>query len=84
MLTFSPDELDLATSENGEYVVTKRSPGTDSPVGCGANSDYYVTWSIVRQSPSTPVNAQDPGQAPGGSTGGTPGSIGGGPPRQIK
>lgn len=30
------------------YRQTIRYPGTDSPPGCGSNSDYSVTWSMVR------------------------------------
>jgi hypothetical protein len=30
----------------GEFIVERRYPGTDSPVGCGANSDYEVTWLV--------------------------------------
>jgi hypothetical protein len=26
-----------------------RYPGTDSPAGCGSNSDYTVTWSLTRR-----------------------------------
>jgi len=31
----------------GVRAQTNYYPGTDSPVGCGDNSQYYVTWSIV-------------------------------------
>jgi hypothetical protein len=31
-----------------------RYPGTDSPAGCGSNSDYSVTWSILRERVSGP------------------------------
>lgn len=34
--------------------VTIRYPGTDSPAGCGSNSDYSVTWSILRERVSGP------------------------------
>lgn len=29
-------------------------PGTDSPVGCGANSSYTVTYSVVSTDPTGP------------------------------
>jgi hypothetical protein len=28
---------------------TMRYPGTNSPAGCGSNSDYSVTWSVTRE-----------------------------------
>jgi hypothetical protein len=31
-----------------------RYPGSDSPAGCGSNSDYSVTWSILRERVSGP------------------------------
>jgi len=31
-----------------------RYPGTDSPAGCGSNSDYSVRWSILRERVSGP------------------------------
>jgi hypothetical protein len=31
----------------GAYSETRFYPGTDSDFGCGSNSEYYVTWSIV-------------------------------------
>jgi hypothetical protein len=36
------------TAATGTYVETRRYPGTDSPWGCGSNSDYKATWSVVR------------------------------------
>ena len=27
-------------------------PGTDSERGCGGNSEYYVTWRVVRLDPA--------------------------------
>jgi hypothetical protein len=29
--------------------VTMHYPGSDSPAGCGSNSDYTVTWSVTRE-----------------------------------
>jgi len=39
---------DLASKTGAGKVVseTDHNPGTDSPTGCGSNSNYYVTWSI--------------------------------------
>jgi hypothetical protein len=39
---------DLASKTgNGKILTnTDHNPGTDSPVGCGGNSNYYVTWSV--------------------------------------
>jgi hypothetical protein len=36
------------TSATGAYTETRRYPGSDSPWGCGSNSDYKVTWSLIR------------------------------------
>jgi hypothetical protein len=40
-------DLHLKTA-NGPLTMTTTHPGTDSPTGCGANSQYEVTWSIKR------------------------------------
>jgi hypothetical protein len=39
---------DLAAQTSGGKVLTQtdHNPGTDSPTGCGSNSNYFVTWSI--------------------------------------
>ena len=42
-------DLRNATSETGEFRDTRYYPGIDSPTGCGSNSKYYVTWSVIRQ-----------------------------------
>jgi hypothetical protein len=41
---------DLAnwTAATGMYTETRNYPGTDSAVGCGSNSKYSVTWSVIR------------------------------------
>jgi hypothetical protein len=46
----SKEELDAAIdlADGISYRQTRRYPGSDSPAGCGANSDYTVTWSVVR------------------------------------
>lgn len=35
---------------SGQHSVTTYYPGTDSPTGCGSNSEYYVTWHVERVS----------------------------------
>jgi hypothetical protein len=35
------------TAGVGTHSETRFYPGTDSPVGCGSNSEYTVTWSVV-------------------------------------
>lgn len=39
---------ELASMTSGGKVVTQtdHNPGTDSPHGCGRNSNYFVTWSV--------------------------------------
>jgi hypothetical protein len=48
-----------AWTAQGIHSETRSYPGTDSPVGCGSNSEYNVTWSIERTSlpdaPSLPA-----------------------------
>lgn len=43
-------QLDAAIDAAGgdSYTQNRRYPGTDSPPGCGSNSDYTVTWSVTR------------------------------------
>jgi hypothetical protein len=36
------------TQGNGIYAETRFYPGTDSNTGCGSNSRYSVTWSVIR------------------------------------
>ena len=36
------------TTGTGMYRETRVYPGTDSNVGCGSNSRYTVTWSVIR------------------------------------
>jgi Repeat of unknown function (DUF346) len=45
---FTGRDLRLQTAAGSLASVTTDHPGTDSPTGCGANSDYEVTWSVVR------------------------------------
>jgi hypothetical protein len=46
----SKDDLDAEVNSAGgmSYTQTRRYPGTNSPAGCGSNSDYSVTWSVTR------------------------------------
>jgi hypothetical protein len=45
---FTGRDLRLQTAVGSLASVTTDHPGTDSPTGCGANSDYEVTWSVVQ------------------------------------
>ena len=45
---FTGRDLYLKTGTGSLSAVTTDHPGTDSPTGCGGNSDYKVTWSVVR------------------------------------
>jgi uncharacterized protein with LGFP repeats len=36
------------TQGEGIYAETRLYPGIDSPTGCGSNSQYSVTWSVIR------------------------------------
>jgi len=38
----------------GDYRVTRHYAGTDSPVGCGSNSSYDVSWRISQTPPPPP------------------------------
>lgn len=44
--TFTYADL-MAKTQNGPFNQTTRHPGTDSPHGCGGNSNYYVTWQML-------------------------------------
>ena len=41
----------ISAAGGSTYRKTIRYPGTDSPAGCGSNSDYTVTWSATRRTP---------------------------------
>lgn len=47
-IVISGDQLDMWTASTGSFAKTIEYPGTDSPVGCGANSLYYVEWAVAR------------------------------------
>lgn len=45
----SSTQLDQWTSTQDVYSPGRKDyPGTDSPIGCGRNSSYHVTWSVTR------------------------------------
>ncbi len=43
---FTGAELAAQTASGKIISATDHNPGTDSPHGCGSNSNYFVTWSI--------------------------------------
>jgi hypothetical protein len=43
---FKGADLASKTANGRVMMITDHNPGTDSPIGCGGNSNYYVTWSI--------------------------------------
>jgi hypothetical protein len=47
----------LSNAVEQPWQMTEDYPGTDSAVGCGANSDYSVTYSIVKTPPPVPTVA---------------------------
>ena len=47
-IVLSGRDLHIKTANGGSLSVTTTHPGTDTPEGCGANSQYEVTWSITR------------------------------------
>jgi len=53
-----------ATTDNGTGLVQiqRRYPGTDSPTGCGGNSNYEVTWSLQHRRRWVPVTDPVNGQ----------------------
>jgi hypothetical protein len=69
---FPQASLTQATANGNVIVATDDNKGTDSPTGCGANSRYYVTWSVSATGTSLP--AVTTGSSGGG--GGRP--LGGG------
>jgi hypothetical protein len=46
-IVFSKSQLEEMTS-GGPHTETTFFPGSDSGIGCGTNSRYHVTWSIIR------------------------------------
>jgi hypothetical protein len=44
-----PLELEDALSGPATDVSKTKEPGSNSPAGCGSNSDYTVTWSVIRE-----------------------------------
>jgi hypothetical protein len=47
------DEL-ISSSPNTTFRRSIRYPGSDSPAGCGSNSDYTVTWSVTYEQVTGP------------------------------
>jgi hypothetical protein len=43
---FTGAQLRAATAYGAFLNVTENNPGTDSPAGCGSNSNYDTTWTI--------------------------------------
>jgi len=52
-VTFTGGDLRSLTAREGIASETRFYPGTDSPQSCGSNSQYKVTWQIIR----VPANA---------------------------
>jgi hypothetical protein len=48
-LTHQQWNLIIDSAGGDVFRATTRYPGTDSPGGCGSNSNYTVTWSITRE-----------------------------------
>jgi hypothetical protein len=68
-------QLAAQTADGNIILVTDNNKGTNSPDGCGANSQYYVTWSISTQPPNTGHG----GAGGGGGSNRPPG----GPPHRL-
>ena len=47
--TKSQWDQNINSASNNIFRRIIRYPGTDSPAGCGSNSDYTVTWSVTRE-----------------------------------
>ncbi len=48
---WSKEQWDKAIDSGGDKTLRKTMsyPGSNSPAGCGGNSDYTVTWSVTRE-----------------------------------
>jgi hypothetical protein len=76
---FRGEEASLMANSNGQPVTFNDSnPGSNSPAGCGANSQYYVSWSV---STKPPVPAGGSSTAGGGA--GTLDPSPGNPPHRL-
>ena len=67
-IIFSKTQLQQMTA-SGPHTERKFYPGTDSPTGCGSNSRYYVTWTVMQApqgvvQPPRLLQAQPQGQLP--------------------
>lgn len=49
-VSYTGVQLEKLTERRSSYFQQRHYPGTDSPTGCGSNSDYSVTWQIKRMS----------------------------------
>ena len=50
---FSGAQLARKTAGDRAVFTADKNPGTDSPDGCGSNSQYFVTWSVQPGTAST-------------------------------
>jgi len=50
-IEFTGDSLHAQTARFNTLTETRNYPGTDSSTGCGSNSMYSVTWSVLRVPP---------------------------------
>jgi PASTA domain len=53
-VSFTFNDLVSGTA-HGALTRTTEHPGTDSPLGCGSNSLYFVTWHVLDPSVAVPV-----------------------------
>jgi hypothetical protein len=75
-IAVTADALDQAIGEaivDGTFSDTRAYPGTDSPAGCGSNSQYTVTWSVSRV--GTPMRLERAGVCGGGAVARTPNHL---------
>jgi hypothetical protein len=61
---FSGAQLAAKTANGAVFSATDNNPGTDSPTGCGSNSQYYVSWSVKGEN-VTPINKTPIGKLEG-------------------
>ena len=75
-IAVTADALDQAIGEalvDGTFSDTRAYPGTDSPAGCGSNSQYTVSWSVSRV--GTPMRLARAGGCGGGAVARTPNHL---------
>jgi len=73
---FPGEEASITQNGNVAKFGPDSCPGTNSPVGCGSNSQYYVSWS-VSAGPHAPAGSSRGGRA--GGIGPSPGQ----PPHRL-